>query len=90
MSANLQTVREAITKAKEDRDEMLRFFRPVIRGTYQKYLWEQFARLEADVHELDLLRKRELSLLVDGREPEDLTTEHTEHTEKLNQGGSES
>lgn len=68
MSANLHELREAITKAHEDRDDMLRFFRPVIRGTYQAYLIEQFARLEADVHELDLLRKRELELLVHGKE----------------------
>ena len=86
MSANLQELREAITTAKEDRDELLRFFRPVIRGTYvvgfdlknPKYLMEQFARLEGNIHELDLLRKRELSLLVDGKEPE-----------SLNQGGDE-
>ena len=80
MNANLQQLREAITTATEDRDEMLRFFRPVIRGTYQKHLWEQFARLEGNIHELDLLRKRELSLLVDGREPE-VEQEKTEGTE---------
>jgi len=89
MSDNLQAVREAITKAKEDRDECLRFFRPVIRGTYQIYLWEQFARLEADVHELDLLRKIELGLIATGKETEVMPTEHTEGTENLNQGGSE-
>lgn len=96
MSATLQELREAIRIAKEDRDELLRFFKPVIRGTYvvgfdlenPKYLMEQFARLEGNIHELDLLRKRELSLLVDGKEPQ-LSQETTEATENPNQGGSE-
>lgn len=71
MSARLQDLREAITTAQEDRDECLRLFRPVIRGTRQMHLVEQYARLEADVHELDLLRKRELDLLVHGQERPD-------------------
>lgn len=96
-SANLQELREAIRIAKEDRDECLRFFKPVIRGAYvvgfdlekPKYLMERFARLDGNIHELDLLRKRELSLLGDGKEPEGFTTEDTENTESLNQGGTE-
>jgi len=86
VNANLQQLREAITTAMEDRDEMLRFFRPVIRGTYQKHLWDQFARLEGDIHELDLLRKRELSLLVDGREPVNFTGDNGENGDRKQQG----
>lgn len=86
MNANLQQLREAITTATEDRDEMLRFFRPVIRGTYQKHLWDQFARLEGDIHELDLLRKRELSLLCNGTEPENFTGDNEENGDRKAQG----
>jgi hypothetical protein len=88
MSANLQELREAITTAKEDRDECLRFLRGIILKTWHTPTIELFAKLEGDVHELDLLRKRELSLLVDGKEPE-LLQETTEGTEIPNQGGTE-
>lgn len=88
MSDNLQAVREAITKAKEDRDECLRFLRGIILETWHTPTIELFARLDGDVHELDLLRKRELSLLVDGKEPEFLQ-EITEATEIPNQGGTQ-
>lgn len=93
MSANLQAVREAITKAHEDRDECLRFLRGVIVETSHTPTIELFSRLDGDIHELDLLRKRELSLLVDGREPEaEGNRQEAEGTrpENLNQGGSES
>lgn len=65
---SLNELREAISTAKDDRDEMLRFFRPVIHSAGQAVLVEQWARLEANVHELDLLRKRELDVLVHGKE----------------------
>jgi len=89
MSANLQELREAIRIAKEDRDECLRFLRGIILETWHTPTIKLFAKLEGDVHELDLLRKRELSLLVDGREPE-AEQETTEGTENPNQGGAES
>ena len=85
MSANLQGLREAITQAHEDRDECLRFFRRIIRGLHQAPLLEMFARLEADVHELDLLRKRELALLVHGTEAAGVPTKHTKEHEKMNE-----
>jgi len=87
-SLNMHDLREAITKAKEDRDECLRFLRGVIVETWHTPTIELFARLDGDIHELDLLRKRELSLLVDGREPE-VKQEITEATETPNQGGTE-
>jgi len=70
MSENLQAVHEAITLVKEDRDEVLRLLRPVLRSTGQAHVVEQWARLEADIHELDLLRRRELCLIESGRESE--------------------
>jgi hypothetical protein len=86
----MKELREAIRIAKEDRDECLRFLRGIILETWHTPTIELFAKLEGDVHELDLLRKRELSLIETGKEPEVMPTEHTEHTENLNQGGTES
>lgn len=65
---NVEDLREAIAIAREDRDECLRFFRPVVRRTCQLPMIEQYARLEASVHELDLLRKLEMNLIEHGKE----------------------
>lgn len=79
--STLEDIRTAALYAKEDRDECLRTLRSVIVATQHVETMELFARLQGDIHELDLLRKRELSLLVDGREPE-AQQEKTEVTEK--------
>ena len=71
MSASLQDLREAITTAQGDRDECMRFLRGIILETWHTPTIELFAKLQGDVHELDLLRKRELDLLVHGQERPD-------------------
>lgn len=68
MDTNLSAIREAAAVAREDLFEALRAARDAMLrlpgGT------ELFARIDGNLHELDLLRRRELSVLVNGREPE--------------------
>lgn len=85
-NSTLEYIRTAAVHAKEDRDECLRTLRSVIVKTQHVETMELFARLQGDIHEIDLLRKRELSLITDGREPENLTGGNGENGDRNQQG----
>lgn len=69
-TANLLALRDAAAIARVDLAECLPDLRRAIVATRDARLQALFARVEGNVHELDLLHKREICLLESGREPE--------------------
>ncbi len=67
MSGNLSDLQEALSVCREDLLQCLRDLREFIAYSHQTATMELFARLEGNIHELDLLRKRECELLANGR-----------------------
>lgn len=70
MSANISALHEAIATARTDRDDCLSNLRHIlVRLNASEADMAMFAKLDGDLHELDLLQRRELSLISDGKEP---------------------
>jgi len=69
MNANLAPIREALATAREDLHDALPKLRKLLAWEAPG-LRELFARIEGDIHEIELLHKRELSLLESGHDPE--------------------
>lgn len=70
MNENLSAIHEAIAIAREDRALCLLNLGRILRGL--KATEEDLgtlAKLDGDLHELDLLQRRELSLISNGKEP---------------------
>ena len=75
MNTNLNDIHEAITIARESRALCLLNLGRILRRL--KATEEDLgtlAKLDGDMHELDLLHRRELSLISDGREPLEVVT----------------
>lgn len=71
MNSNLTAIHEAIAVAREDRALcLLNLGRILRRLKASEEDLGTLAKLDGDLHELDLLHRRELSLISDGREPE--------------------
>ncbi len=67
MSGNLSDLQEALSVCREDLHQCLRELRDFIAATHQTATMELFAKLDGNLHELDLLRNRECELLANGR-----------------------
>lgn len=70
MNSNLTAIHEAVAIAREDRALCLLNLGRILRRL--KATEEDLgtlAKLDGDLHELDLLHRRELSIISDGREP---------------------
>lgn len=69
MSANLSAIHEAIALAREDRALCLASLRKILlRLNATAEDLAMFAKLDGDLHELDLLQRRELELISNGKE----------------------
>lgn len=68
MNGNLSALQEAVSVASIDLAQCLDEMRRVIAETQHEPTMQLFAKIEGDIHEIDLLRKRELTLLTHGRE----------------------
>jgi hypothetical protein len=64
---NLQGLREAVTLAREDRAACMVKLLAIITANGTPEALAVFAQLDGNIHELDLLMKRELELLTQGR-----------------------
>ncbi len=71
MKANLSPVREALAIVREDLHETIPALRRLMTAEAPRLL-ELFARITGDIHEIELLHKRELSLLESGTEPQEV------------------
>lgn len=71
MSCNLTAIHEAIAVAREDRAIcLLNLGRILRRLKASEEDLGTLAKLDGDLHELDLLHRRELEITANGREPE--------------------
>ena len=69
MSVNLSELNEAITTAREDRALCLASLRSIlVRLKASEADLAMFAKLDGDLHELDLLQRRELEIISNGKE----------------------
>ncbi len=69
VNANLSDLHEAITTARSDRDDCLHSLLKIL--TLLNARPEQMvmlAKLDGNIHELDLLQRRELALITHGKE----------------------
>jgi len=68
VNGNLSDLREAIALATTDLAKALDDMRAVVAATQHEPTCALFSRIEGNIHEIELLRKRELTLLTHGRE----------------------